>query len=104
MNLENLTIAQLRELQRNVEKQLKVRQQHDLDDARAKVLKIAQELGVPVKELIVEGNKIKSKSQPVAVKYRHPDDATLQWTGRGRQPKWVKEWTESGKSLAAVAI
>ena len=59
---------------------------------------------MPVKELIVEGNKIKGKSQPVAVKYRHPDDATQQWTGRGRQPKWVKEWTESGKSLADVAI
>jgi DNA-binding protein H-NS len=38
------------------------------------------------------------------VRYRHPDNADNQWTGRGRQPKWVKEWVESGKSLDKLRV
>ncbi|WP_208279302.1 ParB/RepB/Spo0J family partition protein [Massilia oculi] len=34
-----------------------------------------------------------------AVRYRNPNDATQTWTGRGRQPKWVSDWIESGKRL-----
>lgn len=34
-----------------------------------------------------------------AVRYRNPADATQTWTGRGKQPKWVREWIEGGKSL-----
>ncbi|MBA4095048.1 MAG: histidinol phosphate phosphatase, partial [Candidatus Accumulibacter sp.] len=26
------------------------------------------------------------------------------WTGRGRQPKWVKEWVEGGKSLDKLRV
>jgi DNA-binding protein H-NS len=40
----------------------------------------------------------------VAVRYRHPDNASQQWTGRGRQPKWVKEWVEGGKSLDKLRV
>lgn len=28
----------------------------------------------------------------VAVRYRHPDDSQLCWTGRGMKPNWVKGW------------
>jgi hypothetical protein len=37
-------------------------------------------------------------------RYRHPDNASQQWTGRGRQPKWVKEWVEGGKSLDKLRV
>ena len=45
-----------------------------------------------------------SKGATVAVRYRHPDDANLQWTGRGRQPKWVVEALGKGKSLDDLRI
>lgn len=34
---------------------------------------------------------------PIA--YRHPENAELEWTGRGRQPKWVAHWIDNGGSL-----
>nr|WP_329956109.1 H-NS histone family protein [Collimonas silvisoli] len=40
----------------------------------------------------------------VAVRYRHPSDASLQWTGRGRQPKWVQEWVSAGKALEELRV
>lgn len=102
MNLEKLSIVELRELQDQVKKQLKITEQKSISDARAKILEIAQRAGVSVKDLVGSGaTKVK---QSVAVKYRHPSDSTLQWSGRGRQPKWVKEWIESGKSLDKTGV
>lgn len=34
-----------------------------------------------------------------AVPYRHPDNADLTWTGRGRKPAWVEAWLEDGGTL-----
>jgi DNA-binding protein H-NS len=36
--------------------------------------------------------------------YQSPDDATQQWSGRGRHPQWVKTHLNAGKSLDAVRI
>jgi DNA-binding protein H-NS len=38
------------------------------------------------------------------MKYRNLDNNAQQWTGRGRQPKWVKEWLDSGKSLDLLGV
>lgn len=103
MNLENFSISELRELQDQVKKQLKIKEQKDINDARAKILEIAQRVGVSLKDLVGNGAPPKVK-QTVAVKYRHPTDPTLQWSGRGRQPKWVKEWVDSGKKIEEAGI
>lgn len=103
MNLENFSISELRELQDQVKKQLKIKEQKDMNDARAQILEIAQRAGVSLKDLIGNGAPAKVK-QTVAVKYRHPTEPTLQWSGRGRQPKWVKEWLESGKKIEEAGI
>ncbi|MBW3512069.1 H-NS family nucleoid-associated regulatory protein [Janthinobacterium sp. NKUCC06_STL] len=102
MNLEKLTVAELLAVQDDVKKQLKIREQKDLDEARAKILQIAQSVGKSVKELVGDG--IRAKTHKVAVKYRHPDNASQEWSGRGRQPKWVKEWIDSGRTLDQVKI
>ena len=102
MDLSNLSVSDLRTLQENIKQQLKKREQQELSQAREKILEIAQSIGVSVKELI--GSGIRAKTGTVAVQYRNPNDASQQWTGRGRQPKWVKEWIESGKSLDLVRV
>jgi len=69
---------------------------------------------VPVIALIDAGRRVlegrgagkgsSTKGNTVAVRFRHPDNETQQWTGRGRQPKWVKEWVEGGKSLDKLRV
>ena len=103
MNINKLSIFELRELQDQVKKQLKITEQKSINDARAQILEIAQRAGVSVKDLVGSGATTKVK-QSVAVRYRHPSDAILQWSGRGRQPKWVKEWVESGKTLEEAGV
>jgi DNA-binding protein H-NS len=64
---------------------------------------IAQSVGMPLKDLLAASGR-SGKGGSVAVRYRHPDNASQQWTGRGRQPKWVKEWVDSGKSLDKLRV
>lgn len=40
----------------------------------------------------------------VTVRYRNPNDPGQAWTGRGKQPKWVTNWLESGKSLDSLRV
>ena len=102
MDLSSLSLSELRTLQDDIKKQMKKREQDDLSKAREQILAIAQSVGVSVKDLV--GTGILAKTGTVAVRYRNPDDATQQWTGRGRQPKWVKEWTDSGKSRDLLKV
>jgi DNA-binding protein H-NS len=97
-----MSLADLRNLQEKTQKEMKKREQQDLTKAREQILAIAQSVGMPLKELI--GTGVRAKTGTVAVRFRNPDNATQQWTGRGRQPKWVKQWVEGGKSLDLLRV
>lgn len=38
------------------------------------------------------------------VRYRNPYQPAQAWTGRGKPPRWVTLWVESGKSLEALRV
>ena len=40
----------------------------------------------------------------VAAKYYDPINPTVTWTGRGRQPVWVRNYIEGGSSLEGISI
>jgi DNA-binding protein H-NS len=39
-----------------------------------------------------------------AMKYRHPEDSALTWSGRGRKPRWVVEFLAKGGKIESLAI
>jgi DNA-binding protein H-NS len=109
MDLSNMSLGDLRNLQEQIKQEMKQREQQDLQKAREQIMAIAQSVGVPLKDLIATSGRGakgggKSGSGSVAVRFRNPDNESQQWTGRGRQPKWVKEWVEGGKSLDKLRV
>ena len=107
MDLSGLSLTDLRALQEQVKQEIKKREHEDVIKAREQIMAIAQSVGIPLKELMgAQGRaaKVGGVAAKVAVRYRHPADASLQWTGRGRQPKWVQEWLTSGQSLDALRV
>ncbi|MGH8854858.1 MAG: H-NS family nucleoid-associated regulatory protein [Telluria sp.] len=105
MDLTNMSVGDMRNLQEQIKLEMKKREAQEVQKAREQILAIAQSVGVPIKELLATGGRSSStKGNTVAVRYRHPDNAQQQWTGRGRQPKWVKEWVEAGKSLDKLRV
>ena len=109
MDLSNMSLGDLRNLQEQIKQEMKQREQQEVQKAREQIMAIAQSVGVPLKDLIATGGRgakagVKSGTGSVAVRYRNPDNESQQWTGRGRQPKWVKEWVEGGKSLDKLRV
>ncbi|WP_312437082.1 H-NS histone family protein [Janthinobacterium sp.] len=102
MNLSTLNLAELRNLADKVRQEVQNRERQDLNKAREQIMAIAQEAGIPLKQLILDG--LHPRAGKVAVQYRNPNNASEQWTGRGRQPLWVRSWVESGKSIDLLRV
>ncbi|PHV07723.1 histidinol phosphate phosphatase [Janthinobacterium sp. BJB412] len=102
MDLSNLSAADLRDLQEQIKRELKQRESQDKAKAREQIFAIAQSVGLPLKDLIGAG--VRAKTGTVAPRYRNPADASQQWTGRGRQPKWVKDWVDAGKAIDLLRL
>ena len=59
----------------------------------------AKDLGLDRKG---NGNTSSKKStRSAAVKYRHPENQNLVWSGRGRQPRWMAAWISEGAGRKA---
>jgi len=107
MDLSNMSAAQLRNLQEQVKKELAQRETQERTRAIEQIQAIAKSVGASVEELVAgakAGAKPKAPGAEVAPRYRNPADAAQQWTGRGRQPKWVKDWLEAGNDIEGLRI
>ena len=71
-------------------------------EARAKLEAIAKEMGYSLADLI--GVEVKATRSAAVAKYRHPENAALTWSGRGRKPHWFADHVNAGKDPADLAI
>ena len=102
MDLSKLSMAELKDLLTQAQKEEKNRAKSEVEAARNEIYAIAHRMGLPLQDLI--GTGIRKTTGKVAVQYRNPANATQEWTGRGRQPNWVKELIASGKDLQTAKV
>ncbi len=102
MDLSHLSADELRKLQEQIKRELIKRASEEKAKARQQILEIAQSVGVPLKELLGGGLRVKTAS--VAPRFGNPADPSQRWTGRGRQPKWVKDWLDAGQPIDALRL
>jgi DNA-binding protein H-NS len=103
-DLSKYSLAQLRALEVQVIDELKTQHFLSISKAREQILHIARNAGLSEKQLrAIKVAKV-PKQGDVQAKYRNPEDPKQQWSGRGRQPAWIKAWVASGKSLADASV
>ncbi len=103
IELEHLSLKELRQLQKNVEAAITDFNDREKRKAIAEVEAFARERGLNPADLATILNRKGKKSIGVP-KYANPADPTQTWTGRGRKPGWVIEALAAGKSLDSFAI
>jgi DNA-binding protein H-NS len=110
MDIAKLTTKELQALLQRIPKEINKRKGLEKAKLMDDIAQIASKHGYSLSELIgkaprprVKGKKAR-KRKPVAVKYRHPEQANLTWTGRGRKPHWVSEWLAEGKTMEKLAV
>ena len=101
-NLAALSLKDLRHLQKDLAKAISTYEDRHKAEARAKLEAIAKEMGYSLAELI--GVEVKASRAPAVAKYRHPENAGITWSGRGRKPQWFVEALAAGKSADDLAI
>lgn len=101
-NLEAMSPKELRQLQKDLAKAISTYEDRQKAEARTKLEAIAKEMGYSLAELI--SVEVKTTRAPAVAKYRHPENAGITWSGRGRKPQWFSDALASGKTADQMEI
>lgn len=126
VNYSSLSLDKLKKEKVKIEKAISVAESKDKKAAMAKMVAIAKESGIDLAELVGgtskrvakkvssavakvpaarKKKKVAAKKRgKVAPKYRNPEDSKATWTGRGKQPIWVRNYLENGGTLESITI
>jgi DNA-binding protein H-NS len=111
------TLDKLKKEQLKIERAIELAEKRDKKATLKKMAAIANQNGFELHELLTESTvtgekngksrakrKIGKPRKKVAPKYRNPSDESQTWTGRGREPLWVKALLENGAELSDLLI
>ena len=102
IDLSKLSLEELESLAKDIETEVTNRRVAERERVLQQMRELAASIGATPEQLFGLGGKITAKTVPV--KYRHPDDPALTWTGRGKRPQWVTEYLAvEGRSIEELA-
>lgn len=100
MNLETMTLPQLVDLKRQVDKAIITFETRKKADALAELEGVALKHGVKLRDIL---NSPVTRA-PAVQKYANPADPSDTWSGRGRKPNWFAEALAAGKTAEDMLI
>lgn len=100
-DLDELSLGDLKKLQTQVSTAIKTYEDRQRKAALAELEAKAAEMGFSLSDLTGQGGR-KAKVNPP--KYRNTADPTQTWSGRGRQPAWIKDALARGETLDQFLI
>ena len=96
-NLGAMSLADLRDLQKSMAKAISTFEARQKAEAREKVEMLAKDLSFTLAGL-ADLEEPKRKRAPSTKIYRHPENPTLTWSGRGRKPGWFADHVDASKA------
>ena len=96
--LKSMSIDQLMDLHQRVQSMLADKLQAEKTKIEERLRRIRSVGGV------VARDRLRRPYPPVLPKYKNPKNPTEIWSGRGKQPLWVREQLEAGKKLDQFLI
>lgn len=104
IDLSKLSVKELKTLQKNVEVAIIDNEKRMRREALTAAQAVAKEFGFSLEDLLDASPRKKSRGVINPAKYQHPENPSVTWTGKGRQPAWIKEAMEAGTSLDSFLI
>ena len=103
--LDRLSLSQLRQLEKDVPKEIDRQEREQRRLAFEAVEKRAAEMGLSKSDLRARfgGGGSNGKAPKPDKLYRHPETGQT-WAGRGRRPQWVTRFEEEGGRLESLQV
>lgn len=95
---QNLSADELQAVISNAEKALKSKLVNKRKEVVAQIRELAASIDIIVDIQEPAEKKSTRKGTKAAIKYRHPENPELTWTGRGVMPKWMRALLEAGRT------
>ncbi len=102
LNLNALSLKELKELQNQVAKAIATFEDRRKKEALSELEDKARALGFSLAELT--GGAVARKRAPATAKYANPANSSDTWSGRGRKPRWFEAALNAGKSPEDMAL
>jgi len=102
-DLAKKSFQELVSLRDAVNAEIKARESEEKAKAKKQIVELARAFNLSVEDVLSKGKSVGVR-KPVEAKYRHPQDVSLTWTGRGRKPSWVQEQLNQGRTLESLQI
>ena len=107
VDLGKLGVAELEQLITDARARIEVLKKQQFSELRKTLEAQAKSAGFDIYELFGGSGRAPrggGEKRAVAPKYRNPANQMQTWTGRGKQPHWVRDALAGGKSLTDLAI
>ena len=106
IDLSKMSLVELRQLSREVDVELKRKEEEEQRRVLEEMKRLAGSIGKTIEEVlrIEEKQKNKGRRPPKDPQYRSTRNPNLTWSGRGKQPAWIKEELEEGRSLEELKV
>ena len=109
------SVSRLEKEKARIEKAIQARQNRERAKALLAVKQAAKKNGFELGELVGDiggkGGKGRAgrtsggrRTGKVPPKYRNPDDPSVTWSGRGRQPKWFAAYAKEHGDVSGITI
>jgi DNA-binding protein H-NS len=109
IDLSGLNVAELEQLISDARARVEVVKKQQFSELRRTLEAQAKTAGFDIYELFGGARATRAPAAAgdkrlVAPKYRNPANHLQTWTGRGKQPHWVRDALAAGKALTDLAI
>jgi len=102
--LKGMSLTELRQLERELPKQIDRVEREERRIAFKSVEEAAAQAGLTKSDLLGHyGGSRRSNPAKVTTGFRHPQTGQV-WAGRGRRPQWVNEFEANGGELKNIEI
>ena len=85
--IQKMSYKELLQLQQRIAAAIAKKRGVERSALKEKLQSMAEQAGFQIDDLF--GHARERDAGSISVKYRHPTDRSLIWTGRGRRPKWL---------------
>ena len=100
-SLGSLSLPDLKKVMEACEAQIVETQKKEKAETLRMMRELAESKGVDFEEIVQElggAKKDKSRNGNLPPKFRHPEDPSKTWSGRGRKPQWLRDLEAQGHS------